>query len=299
MKIIKVFGILTLILTLFSGCGLGNGDSTMSIGMVISSLENPFFVEMKVGAETEAAKRSIPLEVLASDNNLDIERQSVEDLIEDGADIILLNPVDSSRSLAAIEYAVKENVPVITIDRQVDGAQVLAHISSDNVSGGELAGGYIQNLLDGQGRVLLIEGIQGTSANAERVKGFLNALEGSEINVIQGRHGDFDRLMAYDLMRGFTESGIIPDAIFAVNDEMALGAMDALIESGHSIPVVGFDGTSPAVNAVMNGFLAGTVAQQPQIMGEIGIENAQNYFEGNDVDSNVLVALEMITLSSK
>jgi ribose transport system substrate-binding protein len=262
---------------------------------VVSTLNNPFFVTLKDGAEAKAKELGVQLVVLDSQNDPAKEIANVEDLLSRGVAVILINPTDSDAVGNAIRIANRAKVPVITLDRGANAGQVVSHIASDNVAGGKMAGNYIVQRLGKKSNVVELEGIPGTSAARDRGKGFNEALKGTQIEVIARQTADFDRTKGLNVMENILQAQPVIDAVFAHNDEMALGALRAIQASGRQIMVVGFDATDDAVKAVKDGELSATVAQQPSFIGAQGVETAKAVLEGKKVPANIPVGLKLIT----
>ena len=265
------------------------------IGLVVSTLNNPFFVSLKEGAEQKAKDMGMELVVLDSQNDPAQELANVEDLLTQGVSLILINPTDSDAVGNAIIAANNKNVPVVTLDRGANQGEVVSHIASDNVAGGVMAGEHIVSLLGGKGKVVELEGIAGTSAARDRGQGFNDAIAGTEIEVVAKQVADFDRTQGLSVMENILQAQPEIDAVFAHNDEMALGAQKAIEASGREIIIVGFDATDEAVAAVKEGKMSATVAQQPSLIGELGVETAKKILDGESVEDFVPVDLQLVT----
>ncbi|MBU2711469.1 ribose ABC transporter substrate-binding protein RbsB [Zooshikella sp. WH53] len=266
------------------------------LALVISTLNNPFFVTLKDGAEQKANALGYELLVLDSQNDPAKELANVEDLTVKKVAAILINPTDSSAVVNAIRVANQAKIPVITLDRGANGGEVSSHVASDNVAGGELAGNYIAEKLGAGAKVIQLQGIPGTSAARDRGEGFNKAAEAKHLAVLASQPADFDRTKGLNVMENLLEANKDVQAVFAQNDEMALGAIKAIEAAQRDVLVVGFDGTDEGVNAVKSGSLAGTVAQQPALIGEKGIEIAAKVLKGETVDPSISVPLKLITL---
>ncbi len=157
-----------------------------------------------------------------------------------------------------------------------------------------MAGEYVIELLEGKGNAVELEGIAGTSAARDRGQGFNEAIATSEITVVAKQVADFDRAKGLSVMENILQAQPEIDAVFAHNDEMALGAVKAIEASGRDIIVVGFDATDDAVVAVEAGEMAATVAQQPALIGELGVENGLKVILGQMVDPSIPVDLKLI-----
>ncbi|WP_022942504.1 ribose ABC transporter substrate-binding protein RbsB [Psychromonas hadalis] len=265
-----------------------------TIAMVVSTLNNPFFVTMKEGAEKKAEELGYKLIVLDSQNDPSKELSNVEDLVVRGVKAILINPTDSDAVGNAIRIANQANIPVITLDRGASRGDVVTHIASDNIAGGEMAGKFISEKIGKNARVIQLEGIAGTSAARERGEGFMNAVKSENMNLLASQPADFDRAKGLNVMENMIASNPNVQAVFAQNDEMALGAIRAVQASGKDILIVGFDGTDDGIAAVKRGLLGATIAQQPGLIGEIGVESAVKVLKGESVDKNIPVPLMMV-----
>ncbi|WP_070000076.1 ribose ABC transporter substrate-binding protein RbsB [Cellulosilyticum sp. I15G10I2] len=300
-KIIVLLIVLTLSLGVFAGCAAKNSEpkaegntASKQIGLVISTLNNPFFVTLKEGAEEEAKALGYELVVLDSQNDPSKEMSNVEDLLTRNVAVLLINPTDSNSVGNAVKLANNKKIPVITLDRGADSGEIVTHIASDNVAGGKMAGEYIVEQLGGKGNVVELEGIAGASAARDRGNGFNEAIKGSGIEVIAKQTADFDRTKGLSVMENILQAQPNIDAVFAHNDEMALGALKAIQASGRNIMVVGFDATDDAVKAVENGEMAATVAQQPSLIGSAGIRYADKIIKGETVENAVPIELQLI-----
>jgi ribose transport system substrate-binding protein len=208
---------------------------------------------------------------------------------------ILINPTDSDAVGAAIKLANRENIPVITLDRGANSGNVVSHIASDNVAGGKMAGEYVAKVLGAKGKVVELEGIAGTSAARDRGKGFNEAMSATKIQVVARQVADFDRAKGLSVMENILQAQPAIDAVFAHNDEMALGAIKAIQGSGRKILVVGFDATDDAVAAVKAGTMAATVAQQPALIGSLGVDTVKAVLAHKTVQKFVPVSLKLVT----
>lgn len=296
----KGFLILLVVVLTFGmvACGGNNSKSENdkpTIGLVVSTLNNPFFVDLRDGAQAKADELGATLVVLDSQDDAATEMSNVEDLITQGVDLILINPTDSDAVGSAVAAANEAKIPVITLDRAANSGEVAVHIASDNVAGGEMAGKYILEQLDGKGKVVELEGIPGASAARDRGQGFNKAIEGSTLEVVARQTANFDRAEGLSVMENILQAQPEINAVFAHNDEMALGALEAIKDSGREIMVVGFDATEDAVAAVKAGDMAATVQQLPKEIGASGVDAALKVIAGEKVDSYIPVELALVT----
>lgn len=274
---------------------LGNLLNAARIGFVISTQDNPFFVSLKEGAVEKAKELGHEIIVLDSQNDPSKELSNVEDLIVNKVDVLLVNPTDSDAVISSVKAANRFKVPIITLDRAANGGKVLSHIASDNAAGGVLAGEFLSQKLAGKtSAVLELEGIPGTTAARDRGFGFNSAA--GELNIVSRQAADFDRTKGLNVAENILAGNPNINAVFAHNDEMALGALRAFEAAGKTdVLVVGFDATSDAVKAVKDGRLAATVAQKPSLIGSEGVLAAHKVLQKESIPEFIPIELELIT----
>lgn len=307
-KIVSVMLIVVLMMVVFVGCSTETEgeaaekeetteevkESKKTIGLVISTLNNPFFVDLKEGAEAKAEELAYEIIVLDSQNDPAKELSNVEDLVTQKVDAILINPADSDAVGTAVDTANKSKIPVITLDRGANSGEVATHIASDNVAGGKMAGKFIVEALENEGKVVELEGIPGTSAARDRGEGFNKAVADSGLEVVAKQTANFDRTEGLTVMENILQAQPEIDAVFAHNDEMALGAMEAIKATDRDILVVGFDAVSDALKSIENDEMAATVAQQPKLIGALGVESVDQLLNGESLEEYVPVELKLI-----
>ncbi|MGL4392796.1 MAG: ribose ABC transporter substrate-binding protein RbsB [Fusobacteriaceae bacterium] len=287
----KIFVLLSLFVGIFYSLEAANGK----IGLVVSTQNNPFFVTLKDGASKKAKELGYDLVVLDSQNDPSKELGNVEDLLVKGIDVLLINPTDSDAVGSAIKAANKAKIPVVTLDRGANSGTVVSHIASDNVAGGKLAGEFLIKSLNGKGKVVELEGIPGTTAARDRGKGFEDAIKGKLV-IVAKQTADFDRTKGLSVMENILQAQPEINGIFAQNDEMALGALKAVESSKRkNIIIVGFDATDDAVKSVKDGKLSATVAQQPAMIGSVGVETAAKIIKKEKVEKSIPVPLQLVT----
>jgi len=297
-----VLVVMVSIISLLVGCG-GNkaaqdqGKSGKKvIGLSISTLNNPFFVDLKDGAQAAAKELGIELVVMDAQNDASKQMANIENLVQQKVSVLIVNPVDSKAVVSAIEAANKANIPVITVDRGADGGKIVSAIASDNVAGGKMAAQLLIDKLGGKGKIIELEGIPGSSAANDRGKGFDDGIKAATgIALAAKQPADFDRAKGMKVMENILQANPEIQAVFAQNDEMALGAVEAIkAAKRQNVLVVGFDATADAIKAVDSGDMLATVAQKPKDMGKVSIETAQKIMSGETVPESIPVALELI-----
>ncbi|WP_373099861.1 MULTISPECIES: ribose ABC transporter substrate-binding protein RbsB [Pasteurellaceae] len=266
-----------------------------TLALTVSTLDNPFFVSLRDGAQKKADELGYKLVVLDSQNDPAKELSNVEDLTVRGAKVLLINPTDSEAVSNAVAIANRNKIPVITLDRGAAKGEVVSHIASDNVAGGKMAGDFIAQKLGDGAKVIQLEGLAGTSAARERGEGFKQAIDAHHFSVLASQPADFDRTKGLNVMENLLASKGAVQAVFAQNDEMALGALRAIGAANKNVLVVGFDGTDDGIKAVKSGKLAATIAQQPELIGSLGVETADKLLKGEKVEAKIPVALKVVT----
>ncbi|WP_299492416.1 ribose ABC transporter substrate-binding protein RbsB [uncultured Shewanella sp.] len=276
-----------------------SAKDNQSIALVISTLNNPFFVTMRDGATKQASASGYELRVLNSQNDPAKELANVEDLITKKVKVLLINPTDSDAVGNAIRLANRANIPVITLDRGANHGKVISHIASNNIEGGKLAGDFIAKQIGEKGSVIQLEGIAGTSAARERGEGFLQAVKTNNLNLLASQPADFDRTKGLNVMENLLTAYPNVQAVFAQNDEMALGAQSAIQAENKHLIIVGFDGTKAGIAAVKRGKLTATIAQQPDVIGQIGVKTAIELLQDKGVPKIIPVPLKLIQQTPK
>ncbi|MDQ0988127.1 substrate-binding domain-containing protein [Streptomyces sp. V2I9] len=275
----------------------GSSGGTTKVGMSLSTLNNPFFVQMKEGAQAEAEKAGIDLTVTDAQNDASQQANQLQNFTSSGVSSIIVNPVDSDAVGPGVRSADKADIPVIAADRGVNKADTATLVASDNVAGGKLAADALADQLGGKGSIVILQGTAGTSASRERGAGFAEGLKAyPDIKVVAKQPADFDRTKGLDVMTNLIQSHPGVTGVFAENDEMALGAAKALgSKAGKSVSVVGFDGTPDGLKAVEAGTLYASVAQQPAELGKIAVRNAVMAAKGEKVEDMVKVPVKVVT----
>ncbi|MBE3569200.1 MAG: ribose ABC transporter substrate-binding protein RbsB [Bacillales bacterium] len=266
----------------------------MKIGVSISTLNNPFFVTLKNGILKEAKKKGMDVIVVDAQNDSTKQVNNIEDLIQQGVDVLLINPTDSAAISTAVKSANKIGIPVITIDRSADEGNVATFVASDNIKGGKMAANYIIDQVGEKAKVVELEGQPGASATRERGAGF-HSIADKKLDIVARQAADFDRSKGLNVMENILQAQKNIQAVFAHNDEMALGAIEAIKSSGRDIVVIGFDGNDDAIKAIKKGKLSATVAQQPELIGQKSVQAAIDVLQGKKVEKKIAVPLKLVT----
>lgn len=302
-KIVSIIMVLSLMV--LAACSMDSGltddkkekkDSMkdVKVGVSISTLNNPFFVSLKDGIEKKAKEKGMKVTVVDAQDDTAKQISGIEDLILQKVDVLLVNPTDSAAISSAVKDANDAGIPVITIDRSSDEGDIETFIASDNVAGGEMAAEYLVKEFGKKAKVVELEGVSGASATRERGKGFHNIAD-KQLEVLTSQTAEFDRTKGLNVMENILQGNKDIQAVFAHNDEMALGAIEAIKAAGKDIIVVGFDGNDDALKAVESGELKATIAQQPALIGEEAVNASEKILKGDKVDDTISVPLKLVT----
>ena len=273
-------------------------EKKLVVGFSMSSIKDPFLLTLKKSAEEAAEKHGIKLIVTESQANLAKQINAVEDLMQRGIDILVLNPLDAKGIVPAVEAANAKGIPGLTVDTGALGGKIVTFVGSDNLKGGELAGEYIIKKLSGRGRVVVLDDVPGKQAIIDRIKGFKRAVDKApdiEIVTIQPAYGKRD--MAITVTENILQAHPDIDAIFATCDAMALGALDVLTAAGRKdkIILVGFDACDEALEAIKKGTLDADVAQFPNKMGSMFIEAVVKTARGEKLPEYIPVPVVLVS----
>ncbi len=297
MKFRGVAALSAVALAALTACGSGSpagGGGEITVGLAISTLDNPYFVALKEGAEKAAAELGVKLTVVDAQNDATNQINQVQTFTTQGVKAIIINPVDSKQAAPAAKAAENANIPLVAVDRSVDGGKVVSEVASDNVQGGTLAAIELGRAASGE--VVHLQGIPGASAARDRGQGFEQGLNSGGIKVVASQPADFNRAKGLDVMTNLLQANPGIKGVFADNDEMALGAIKALGDrAGKDVAVVGFDGTPDGLKAVEDGTMAATIAQQPDVLGRKAVEQAVKAARGEAVQEVVDVEVKVVT----
>lgn len=277
-----------------------------TVALVVKTLNNAFFIEMEKGARAAAESLGIQLVVQSPEREIDVEKQMqiVENLIERKVDVLLLVPSGSREIVPAIGKANAANIPVVTVDTRADAAalraanaKIATFIGSDNVEGGRIAGEFVAQKLGGKGKLAVLEGIPGHETGDSRLRGFREAIaKHPGLSIVASQTANWERDQAFNVTQDILQSHPEIQAIFACNDVMALGAIEAIGAAGKtkSIAVVGFDAQDDARTAIREGRMAATIAQNPREMGRLAVISAARLLRGESLPADQPVPIQLV-----
>ena len=250
----------------FAAAPVGAQDQNLTIAESLVGFEFPFFVHMdkEIRAEAEA----LGIDLIVTDGENDVAKQSEDVLaaVTQQADGLLISPKDSVAMAPAIQEAVDAGMPVMTVDRRVEGVDILGHVGADNVIGGEAQGQLIVDTFPDGATIVNLQGTPGSSPAIDRNQGVHNVLDemSDKYVFVAEQTAEFRREdganVTESILAGLDEP---PDVIVAANDDMALGAMTVVQEQGLDIAILGFDALPEALAAVQDGGLLATIEQFP------------------------------------
>ncbi|MBZ5582921.1 MAG: sugar ABC transporter substrate-binding protein [Acidobacteriia bacterium] len=293
--------VLTPLLILLAACGHSDRKKTIDIAVVVKALDSEFWQRLKNGAEQAArAQPDVKLAVLAPEREINIDQQVsiLEDQILKRISALAVAPAGVAEILPVLDKAKGAGIPVIVLDTDIDWPSKLCYIGTDNRLGGRMAGEYIANRLGGRGKVAVIRGVLGVRTHEERLAGFQQALAAAPaIRCVAVQPANSERAQGMSVMENLLTTHPDLRAVFATNDQMALGAMEAV--AAHKleaqISIVGFDATREAVRAVETGRLAAVVAQNPERMGRAAVDEAVRAAKHEPVDKRVDTGTALVT----
>ena len=261
-----------------AGTAARQDDEKLQIVFSVPGLNFPFFVHMMNIARETAAEMDI--ELIEQDGQDDSATQSagIESAIAQGVDGIVISPRDVEALAPAIQAAMDADIPVVTVDRAVTGADTLGHVGADNVRGGEKQGEYLLEILPDGGQIIELQGTVGASPAIDRSAGF-NAViaDQPDYEIVFQQTAAFRRDQGLTVTEQALQANPDVDAIVAANDDMAFGAAEAAAGAGLDIPVIGFDALPEALQAVQDGTFDATVEQWPGRQTAGAMEVLVNY----------------------
>ena len=279
-------------------CG-GTADAPKGgkvVGVTLLTRGHLFYRDLEEGLVAEAAKDGYRLVVTSADFDLGKQAAQIEDFVARKVDAIVVCPVDSKGVGPAIRRANAAGIPVFTADIAAQEGDVVCHIASDNVAGGRLAGEYLARLLDGKGKIAIVNQPAITSV-LDRVEGFRQAVSKFPgLAIVADVNGQGVRDRALEVAADVLQAHPDLDGIFGINDDSALGAMDAARQLARDrVAIVGYDATPPAVDAIRKGSpLKADVIQYPRKIGAATVEMIRRHFAGETLPKTLPVEVGIV-----
>jgi ribose transport system substrate-binding protein len=304
---LKRVAAVALLMATLAACNRGaEASAKPTVALVVKTLNNQFFIDMEAGAKAVADSLGIELVVQAPEREIDVERQMqiVENLIQRRVKVLLLVPNGSKEIVPAVVKANVAKIPVVVVDTRVDAATLTADggtittfIGSDNEDGGRMAGAFLIERLGGKAKIAVLEGVPGHETADARLRGFRKALAASPaMQIVASQPANMERDQAFNVTQNILQAHPNITALFACNDVMALGALEAIQAAGkaRAISVVGFDAQDDARKAIREKRMAATIAQNPREMGRLAVLTAFRLMKGEAVPGEQPVAISLV-----
>jgi ribose transport system substrate-binding protein len=288
------------------GPATSNSDRP-TVALVLKTLNHPFFVDMRRGAQEAADRLGVNLQVQAAEREIDVEKQMqiVENMIQTGIQALVITPSGSREIVSALVKAKNAKVPIVIVDTRVDakaaadaGVKTETFVGSDNYAGGKLAGEYLLKATGGKAHVAILEGIPGHETGDSRMRGFRDAVkDAAGVTVVASQPANWERDQGFNVFQNMLQAHPDIDSVFACSDLMALGAIEAIRAAGKTgtIKVIGFDALDDAKKAIAAGTMEASVAQFPSEMGKAAVESAVKVIHGEKIPEDIKVKLDLVT----
>lgn len=267
------------------------------VGLSMNTQTNPFFVTVVEGCKKAAQEKGMEIFVTDAQDDPATQMKDVENLITKQVDVMIIDPCDSDAIVAAVEACNKANIPVFTMDRESKGGEVVAHIGYDAIKSGKLAGEFLAKALGNKGNVVELQGIMGTNVAQNRSEGFNSIMsENKDITIVARQTANFDRATAMSVMENILQANEKIDGLYAANDEMLLGALEAIQAAGRQdeMIVIGCDALDETLAGIKEGKIDATIAEPPFFLGKAMVNTAYDYLNGKKVESRVILENQLV-----
>ena len=293
------------------GTGPAEPRAGPRIALVLKTPNNPFFIDMQRGAEEAARRLGVRLVVQSPEREIDVEKQMqiVENLVQTRVAALCIAPASSKGIVPALAKANAARIPIVVVDDEVDAAAAAdagvstdSYVGSDNVEGGRLAGRHLVMASGGRAKVAVLEGIPGHETGDSRLRGFHEAIETAPgVEVVSSQTANWERDQGFTVFQNMLQAHPEIDSVFACNDMMALGAVEAIAAAGRTgkIRVIGFDAVDDARKAIEAGSMDASIAQFPSEMGRLAVETAVRLVRGEKVPKDQRTKIGLVTRASR
>ncbi|WP_374717192.1 sugar ABC transporter substrate-binding protein [Geobacillus thermodenitrificans] len=285
-------------MALLAGCGGSKGASggggEERVAVVLKTLSSPYWKYVEAGAKAAGKELGVDVTVVGPNAESEVMQQinMIEDQLNQSPGALVVSPSQPDTVVPVLETA---TVPVLLIDTDAKLKNKTSFIGTENYEAGYEGGKLLSSLLQKGDKVAIISGALGNTATDERVKGAKAALEEAGMVIVAEQPADSDKTKAMSVMENILQKNNDVKGVFAANDDMALGVLRAVEAKGLDVKVIGTDGTLEAVESILDGKLAGTIAQNPYKMGYEGVKNALAAINGEKVDKRINSGVGVIT----
>ncbi|MED5099792.1 sugar ABC transporter substrate-binding protein [Niallia circulans] len=278
------------------GCGKsasGSGEDG-SVAVVLKTLSSLYWKYVEAGAKAAGKDLGVDVTIVgpASESQIMEQVNMIEDSLNQGIGALVVSPTQPDTVVPVLEQA---NVPVLFIDTDADFSGKTSFIGTDNLTAGKEGGKLLASFLKKGDEVALLGGALGNTAMDQRIKGAKESLEEAGMVIVAEQPADSDKTKANSVVENILQNNPNIKGIFSANDDMAIGALRATESKGIKLPIIGTDGTAEAIQSIIDGDLAGSIAQNPYEMGYKGVENAVKAMKGEKVESRIDSGIDIIT----
>ncbi|MBN1464273.1 D-ribose ABC transporter substrate-binding protein [candidate division KSB1 bacterium] len=284
----------------FVGCVNTKSSDPGKIAVVISTMNNPWFIVLGDAAKQRTEELGYEAIIYDSQNNNAKEADHFENIIAARYKAILFNPTDADGSIVNVERAKKAGIPTFCMDRELNSKDAaVTQILSDNYSGCVALGQYFVKKLGKKGTFAELLGLVGDNNTWNRSRGFHSVVDNyPDLVMVAQQSADFDRNRAMEVMDSILQAHPAINAVFCGNDAMAMGAYQAIVAAGKEkqIMVFGFDGAKDVIDAIRDGKIVATGMQFPTMMAHKAAEYADEFLKGKrDFERKIPIAVELVT----
>lgn len=275
------------------------GTQKFVIGCTIPTFDHPFFVAMKKGLDEEAAAAGAEINVVDGKNDPQAQLSAIDTFAVQKINALILCPTETKTLIPGVEKANQSNIPVITVNRRVDEGEVVTYVGADDKDGGKQQGEALIKALPKGGKIILLQGIIGSSPQRDREAGLLEALNSHpEFEIVQRSPYDFDRTKGVSAMETallkFKKGEV--DAVVAQSDDGALAAADVCGREGRTeIKIIGFNGESDAFDYIREGKIHATILQDAETQGREAVKATLKHLKGETVEKEQITPLYTVT----
>ena len=289
---------LAIVAAAFTGAVRADGEK---IAVFTKNQTNPFFQTVRLGADNAAKQMnaSVAHYVPTKPDSIPEQMSQIEDVIVKKPDAIVFTPVDYRAMTPGVAKINAAKIPVVNITDRAEKGDFVTFIGADDYQLGLQTGRYLLKALGGKGGVVILEGVRGSITNADRVRGFNDALKAfPNVKLLASQPGNYQRLQALQVMENLLQSYPQIDGVLAANDAMAMGAIEALEGAQRSALVIGINGTKEAVDAIKAGKLLATGDYNAYNQGCLGAMAALRYLRKQPVPREILFPVTVIDKSN-
>ncbi len=300
MRIAAVVSLLVFFLTGIIGFSESAGAKSFTIGVSLASDVNPFYIAMGKGMRMQAKAMGAKLRFVTANEDMAAQLNGVQDLIAAGVDAILISPIDAVASGAAFDAAAAAKIPIMSIARGAKSKKQTAWIRMDEEKIGEQVGAWVAKKTAGKARIAMLTGPAGASFAYFMATGFKRSISKNPgLQVLTELHSSLTRESGLKLAEDVLTAHKNVDVIYCANDEIALGAAQAVQAAKRfDIIITGLNGVPPAVIAVRQKRISLTVAMNPLAWGKLGVKTAVDYLNGIKPGKDVYIKHVLVDSSN-